>query len=79
MHTCLGAGGSPGSSRLFLCLVTGFLHCIVSHGDKRQGSHPPVRSQHPIAFKPITSSFPIKNVSEQQFCFANQKAFPLEQ
>lgn len=24
----------PGSSRLLLCLVTGFLHCIVSHGDK---------------------------------------------
>lgn len=33
--------------------------------------------QHLIAFKPMTSSFPIKNVSEQPFCFANQKAFSL--
>lgn len=78
-HTWLEVGGRPWELQAIFVLITGFLHCIISHGDKRRGFHPPVRCQHLIAFKPITSSFPIKNVSEQQFCFANQKAFPQEQ
>lgn len=70
----------PGSPRLFLCLVTGLLHCIVSRGDKRQASPVcPVKSIIMIAFKPITYSFPVKNVLERPFCIANQKAHPQEQ